>query len=66
MYIDCLWVSGQFKGQGNSNLLAEEYIKDSKGKGKQGLVVLLSKKKMPFLSDSKYLKYMGLELADME
>ena len=64
MYIDCLWVSGQFKGQGNSNLLLAECIKDSKEKGKQGLVVLSSKKKMPFLSDPKYLRYKGFELAD--
>lgn len=64
MYIDCLWVSGQFKGQGNSNLLLEECIKDSKAKGKKGLVVLSSKKKMPFLSDPKYFKYKGFQLAD--
>jgi hypothetical protein len=65
MYIDCLWVSGKFKGQGNSNLLLEECIKDSKEKGKQGLVVLSSKKKMPFLSDPKYLRHKGFELADI-
>jgi N-acetylglutamate synthase-like GNAT family acetyltransferase len=64
MYIDCLWVSGRFKGQGNSNLLLEECIKDSKEKGKQGLVTLSSKKKMPFLSDPKYLRHKGFELAD--
>ncbi|MEA4967621.1 MAG: YoaP domain-containing protein, partial [Bacteroidaceae bacterium] len=64
MYIDCLWVSGQFKGHGNSNLLLEECIKDSKEKGKNGLLVLSSKKKMPFLSDPKYLKYKGFQLAD--
>lgn len=64
MYIDCFWVSGQFKGHGNSNILLEECIKDSKEKGKQGLVVLSSKKKMPFLSDGKYLRYKGFQLAD--
>jgi len=32
MYIDCLWVSGQFKGQGNSTLLLDECIRDSKEK----------------------------------
>ena len=30
IYINCLWVSGQFKGHGYSNLLLEECIKDSK------------------------------------
>lgn len=65
MYIDCLWVAGQFKGQGNASLLLEECIKDSKAKGKNGLVALSSKKKMPFLSDPKFLKHKGFELADM-
>lgn len=64
MYIDCLWVSGQYKGQGYSNLLLEECVKDSKTKGKEGLVVLSSKKKMGFLSDSKYLKYKGFQTVD--
>ncbi|MFZ2539624.1 MAG: YoaP domain-containing protein [Oscillospiraceae bacterium] len=65
MFINCLWVSGQFKGQGNSNLLLEECIKDSKEKGKLGVVVLSSKKKIPFLSDPKYLKHKGFLLADI-
>lgn len=64
MFIDCLWVSGQFKGQGYSNLLLGECIKDSKEKGKQGLVLLSSKKKMPYISDPKYLRYKGFQVAD--
>lgn len=64
MYIDCLWVSGQFKGQGNSTLLMDECIRDSKAKGKKGLVALSSKKKMPFLSDPEYLRYKGFILGD--
>lgn len=64
MYIDCLWVSGKFKGQGYSNLLLEECIRDSKEKGKKGLVILSSKKKMGFLSDPKYMKYKGFEVVD--
>ncbi len=36
MYIDCLWVSGQFKGHGYSNLLLDTCIEDSKAKGKKG------------------------------
>lgn len=64
MYIDCLWVAGQFKGQGYSNLLLEECIRDSKEKGKKGLVILSSKKKMGYLSDPKFLRYKGFEIAD--
>lgn len=64
MYIDCFWVSGKFKGQGYANVLLDECIEDTKNKGKDGLVVLSSKKKMPFLSDPKYLKYKGFEICD--
>ena len=64
MYIDCLWVSGQFKGQGNSSLLLNECIADSKAKGKKGLVILSAKKKMPFLSDPKFLQHKGFQQAD--
>ena len=65
MYIDCLWVFGQFKGHGYSNLLLETCIKDSKEKGKKGLVILSSKKKMGFLSDPKYMSYKGFQTADI-
>ena len=64
MFIDCFWVSGQYKGQGNSNLLLDECIKDSKEKGKAGLCVLSSAKKMPYLSDPEYLRYKGFTVAD--
>lgn len=64
MFIDCLWVSGQFKGHGYSNLLLDECIKDSKEKGKKGLVILSSAKKQGFLSDKKYLEHKGFTVAD--
>lgn len=64
MYIDCLWIAGQFKGHGYSNILLDECIEDSKKKGKKGLVILSAKKKMGFLAEPKYLKYKGFETAD--
>lgn len=64
MYIDCLWVSGQFKGHGYSNSLLEECIRDSKEKGKKGLVILSSRKKKGFLSDYKFMVYKGFETVD--
>lgn len=64
MYIDCLWVSGQYKGHGYSNILMEQCMKDSREKRKKGLVVLSSKKKTGFLSDPKYMKYKGFETVD--
>ena len=64
MFIDCLWVSGSFKGHGYSNDLLGECIADSKSKGKKGLCILSSAKKKPFLADPKYLKYKGFEICD--
>lgn len=64
MYINCFWVSGKLKGKGYANLLLEECIKNSKDKNRDGLVILSTKKKMPFLCDPKFLKYKGFQLAD--
>ncbi len=64
MYIDCMWVSGQFKGHGYSNLLLDECIRDSRKKGKKGLVILSSDKKRPYLSDPKYLEHKGFIVTD--
>ncbi len=64
MYIDCLWVSGSFKGHGYSSELLAECIKDSKEKGKKGLCVLAAAKKLPFLSDPKLLTYKGFKVSD--
>ncbi|MBC8059697.1 MAG: YoaP domain-containing protein [Clostridiaceae bacterium] len=65
MFINCFWVSGQFKGQGYANKLLEECISAAKLQGKKGLVILSSKKKMPFLSDPKYLKHKGFQVCDI-
>ena len=64
MYIDCLWVSGQFKGHGYSSLLLDECIRGAKEKGRRGLAVLSSEKKLGYLSDPKYLKYKGFQTTD--
>lgn len=64
MYIDCLWIAGQFKGQGISNELLEACIQDSKQKGKSGLVILSSDKKRSYLSDKKFLLHKGFQMAD--
>ena len=55
MYIDCLWVSGSFKGHGYSTELLDSCIEDSKEKGKKGLCILAAAKKKPFLADPKCL-----------
>jgi GNAT superfamily N-acetyltransferase len=64
MVINCFWVSGQFKGQGNGKKLLEECIKDAKGKGMDGIIAISSNKKRPFMTDPKFLKHQGFEIID--
>ena len=64
MYINCFWVSGSFKGHGYANDLLNACIADAKAQGKHGITVISSPKKMPFLSDPKYLAYKGFKVAD--
>lgn len=64
MYIDCLWVSGSFKGHGYSSELLDACIRDSMRKGRAGLCILSSAKKKPFLADPGYLKHKGFMVCD--
>lgn len=64
MYIDCLWVSGSFKGHGYSTDLLDQCIEDSKEKGRVGLCILSSAKKKPYLADPKFLQYKGFTVCD--
>ena len=64
MYIDCMWVSGKFQGHGYAKELLNSCILDSKDKGKDGLVILTSKKKMSFLMDKQFLLKYGFEVVD--
>ena len=64
MYIDCLWVSGTFKGHGYSNDLLDACVRDSREKGKKGLCILSAAKKKPFLADPKYLQHKGFSVSD--
>jgi len=62
MFIHCFWVSGRYKGQGWGKQLLEECFQDAQGK--KGIVVISTKKKMPFTVEKKfYLKY-GFEPCD--
>ena len=64
LYIDCLWVSGSFKGHGYSNDLLAACISDGRAQGKKGLCILAAAKKKPFLADPKYLKHQGFSVCD--
>ena len=64
MYINCLWVAGSLKGHGYSTDLLSACIEDSKAKGKQGLCILSTKKKKPFLAEPKFLNHKGFSVCD--
>ena len=64
IYINCLWVSGQYKGKGHSNILLDECIDDAKKHGYSGLVILSSNRKRAFLSDPSYLMHKGFVVCD--
>jgi GNAT superfamily N-acetyltransferase len=62
MMISCFWVSGQFAGHGYGKQLLQECIDDSKDKN--GIMVVTSDKKRPFMSDPKFFKKQGFECVD--
>lgn len=64
LYIDCLWVSGSFKGHGYSNDLLGACVDDGRRSGKKGICVLSAAKKLPFLADPKYLEHKGFTVCD--
>ena len=65
MHINCLWIAGFMKGQGYSNDLLDECIRDAKEQGKVGLCILSAQGcKREFLSDPKYLAHKGFAVAD--
>ena len=54
-FINCFWVSGKYQGQGNAKILLEECKKDCLEKGYDGLVIIATKKKQPFVMDYNFL-----------
>lgn len=65
IYINCLWIAGAMKGNGYSNDLLSECIRDAKAQGKKGVCILSSdKRKKEFLSDPKYMTHKGFTVAD--
>jgi ribosomal protein S18 acetylase RimI-like enzyme len=64
MVINCLWVSGQFKGKGLSTQLLAECIHDAKSRNMDGIAVVSSSKVKPFLTDKKFYQKQGFEVVD--
>lgn len=62
MVINCFWVSGKYTGHGYGKKLLEECIQDSKDK--DGIVLLASDKKRPYLSDKNFFLKQGFEVCD--
>jgi len=64
MFIQCLWVSGRFKGHGLGEKLLNGCIEDSKKENKRGIVVVSSNKVMPYLTDKGFFMKYGFEICD--
>lgn len=64
MVIHCFWVSGRYKKQGHGEHLLKKCIADSKASGKDGIVVLSSHKKRPFMADKKFMLKYGFQVVD--
>lgn len=62
MVINCFWVSGKFKGEGNGKKLLQQCMEDAQGM--DGIVAISSDKKRPFMTDPKFLKKQGFEIID--
>lgn len=62
MLINCFWVAGSYKGKGYGKKLLAECLNDSKDMN--GVVVVSSDKKRPFLADKKFFTLQGFEVCD--
>lgn len=64
LLVNCLWVSGQYKGQGYGKALLDSAMEDAKLQGKEGLVTIVGATKFHFMSDTKWLLKQGFEACD--
>lgn len=64
LLINCLWVSGQYKGLGYGKALVQLALDDAKAQGKDGLVTVAGSNKFHFMSDAKWLLRQGFETCE--
>lgn len=64
LMINCFWVSGQYKGKGHGKALLQSALDDARAQGKAGLVAVVGTKKLPFMSDTKWLLHQGFEVVE--
>lgn len=55
LLVNCLWVSGQYKGKGYAKALLQSAVDDARQQGMRGLVTVVGTKKYHFMSDTKWL-----------
>ncbi|MBN2796760.1 MAG: GNAT family N-acetyltransferase [Clostridia bacterium] len=64
LFINCLWVSGQYKDQGYGKMLIERCIETAKDQNKDGIIALSAEKKRHFMVDGDHLKKMGFQVVE--
>lgn len=64
MAINCLWVSGRFKGKGHSAALLAECVADAKRLGMDGVVAVAAATSRPFLTDASFYLGHGFSVVD--
>lgn len=64
LVINCLWVSGMFKGKGLAKQLLDECINDAKSRKMNGIAVVSSTTVKPFLTDKKFYLNQGFAVVD--
>lgn len=64
LYIYCLWVTGEPRGNGYGKALMEYCLADAKAQGKSGVCMLGAVKQKAWLSDQSFAKKYGFEAVD--
>lgn len=64
LVINCLWVSGQFKGKGYAKALLEACVQDARDRGCDGVAVVTSSTAKPYLTDKKFYAAHGFATVD--
>lgn len=64
LVMGCFWVSGRYKGQGHAKALLAQALEEAEATGRAGLVSVVGTRKVPFMSDGKWLRGQGFEEVD--
>ncbi|MBU1174518.1 MAG: YoaP domain-containing protein [Alphaproteobacteria bacterium] len=64
LVLGCFWVSGRFKGEGNGKALLAHVLDEAHAQGRAGVVSVVGRKKMHFMSDGAWLRRQGFREVD--